>query len=210
MGKVYSDRNTTLRKGDFDFEALSQDFSRVSLWNLAPTWPGRDRAKLSEEDLYGLIQKCYEHSENNACLILWMPASELHQTVFDPKDCSPWFCKGCIFSGTHPMHIGFIHTRGRCSVNQPTKLMPDARGKRGSSSSKTMKYLLKTFVPNGSGVVAEPFGHRSAQLPIWCRRLGHRYIGAVRSRSAYIEMTNRLAQEELPGIQLELPTKGRG
>lgn len=210
MGKEYNDRGILLRRGNFDFDRLKKDFVKVSLWNLSPVWPGREKAKLNEHELRGVVQNCYDHSENNACLVLWMPASELHQTVFDPQDCSPWFCKGCIFSGTHPMHIGFVHTRGHRPVDQTTKLIPDARGKRGSSSSKTMKYLLKNFAPNGFGVVGEPFGHRSAQLPIWCRRLGYRYIGAVRSKSAHIEMTKRLAQEELPGIQLELPTKGRG
>ena len=206
MKKTYEDKGIKLVKGDFDFESISN----VSLWNMAPVWPGRKKSRLSVTDLSGIVEKCYNLSRPSAYMVLWIPASELHQTLFDPQECSPWLCQGTILSGSHPMHIGYVHTRGGASLSHPTRLILDERGKRASSSSKAMKYLLEELLSYGQHLVADPFGHRSAVLPIWCRRLHHRYVGAVRSKASYIEMANRLAQEELPGIQLEIPIKGRG
>ncbi len=203
MTKPYNNRQTKLYRARFSFDKL--DIPPASLWNLAPIWPGRDRAKVTEDQLEALMSGAYSRSADRGYLVLWMPAIELHQTIFDPLDqCGPWCPMATILSGSNPLHIGYVYARSRSKVNWETKLIPDERGKRGPSSSKTVKFLLESL-GNIPGPIVDPFAHKSAVLPIWARRKGLHYVGYTASKKSYQDMIKALAQVELPGIQLELP-----
>ena len=199
----YKEKKTELYRSRFSMEKLAE--KHVSIWNIAPVWPGRAKAKLTEGGLEDLMSDTYNRSADRAHLILWMPASELHQTPFDPLDmCGPWLPMATVLSGSDPLHIGYVYARSRSKVNWDTKLILDERGKRGPSSSKTVKFLLERL-GDIVGPVVDPFAHRSAVLPIWARRKGFRYVGYTPSKKTYATMVKALAQEELPGIQLEVP-----
>jgi len=200
---AYKDRKTRLYRKSFSIEKLKVD--NVSIWNLAPVWPGRTKAKLTDDQLVTLLDDAYSRSADRAHLVLWMPASELHQSLFDPVNMSgPWVLAGTVFSGSDPMHIGFVYARSRSRVDWDTKLILDVKGRRGPSSSKTMKFLLERL-GDIAGPIVDPFAHKSAVLPIWARRMGFRYVGYTASRKAYGDIVKALAQVELPGIQLEVP-----
>ena len=203
MVKVFKDKKTELHRARFSMDNLEAE--HVSIWNLAPVWPGRAKAKLTPDDLTELLNEAYGRSADRAHLVLWMPASELHQTEFDPLgDCGPWLPMATVLSGSHPLHIGFVYSRSRSKVDWDTKLILDQKGARGPSSSKTMKFLLERL-GDVVGPIVDPFAHKSAVLPIWARRMGYRYVGYTASKKAYGDIVKALAQVELPGIQLEVP-----
>jgi len=135
-----------------------------------------------------------------------MPADELYRTALDPLKIRGWRCGGVVVSGSDPLHVGYCYSKGTSLVTWNTKLILDERGKRGTSSSKTMKFILDKLTSGPDNVIADPFTHESATLPIWCRRLGRRYTGRVRSKIVCRKVMKALAQVELPGIQLSLPT----
>ncbi len=193
-----------IHKLKFRFD--KHDPRSVSLWNFAPIWPGRDKARLSEIQLARLIEEAYYRTANGGHLLLWMPASELHRTPFDPVDmCLAWSPRATIISGSDPVHIGYLYSKGGPSrARWTTKLILDERGNRGPSSSKAVKFVLETLLPN-EGSVVDPYAHKSGTLAIWCRRMGISYQGYTASKAGYQEISKRLAQVELPGIQTDIP-----
>lgn len=200
---MYNERNTKLYRKRFSIESC--DAEHVSIWNIAPVWPGRSKAKLSAKQLADLMDGAFSRSADHGHLVLWMPASELHQTPFDPLDmCGPWIPSATILSGSAPLHIGFVYSRSRSKASWETKLILDERGKRGPSSSLTVKFMLENL-GDVVGPIVDPFAHSSAILPKYARIQGFRYVGYTASKKAYREIANKLAQVELPGIQLEVP-----
>lgn len=175
----------------------------VDLWVLAPPWPHSEK---SVSMTLSYLLRCSEISNRDAHLVLWMPADELYRTELNPLEIRGWRCGGVVVSGSDPLHVGYCYSKGTSLVTWNTKLILDERGKRGTSSSKAMKFVLDKLTSGPDNVVADPFTHESAVLPIWCRRLGHRYSGRTRSRITHKKVTKALAQVELPGIQLSLPT----
>lgn len=200
---AYKEKGTKLYRARFSMDRLSE--KQISIWNVAPIWPGRSKTQMSERQLAALMEEAYNRSSDKAHLILWMPASELHQTPFDPLDmCGPWLPMATLLSGSDPLHIGYLYARSRSKVDWDTRLILDERGKRGPNSSKTVKFLLECL-GDIDGAIIDPFAHRSAVLPIWARRMGIRYVGYTASKKGYQMMVKALAQVELPGIQLEIP-----
>ena len=203
----YKSKKVELYKSRFSVKEAHEklDGKTVSLWNIAPVWPGRSKSKVGDSQLAKLVRGVYDLSDETAHMVLWMPSSELHKSMFDPMGmCGPWILHATLFSGSDPLHIGFVYARSRSRVDWGTKLILDERGKRGPSSTKAVKFMLDTLVDNG-GLVADPFAHRSAALPVWTRRKGLRYVGFTSSKKSYAAIVWALAQEELPGIQLEVP-----
>jgi hypothetical protein len=196
--------DTEIRKSRFKFE--KDDPKEVGLWNFAPIWPGRDKARLDEIQLARLIQEAYYRTTTGGHLILWMPATELHRTPFDPVEmCLAWSRRATIISGSDPIHIGYVYSKGGPSrARWTTKLILDERGKRGPNSSHAVKFVLETLLPDG-GFVVDPYAHKSGILPIWCRRLGISYRGHAASKASYQAISKGLAQVELPGIQIDVP-----
>jgi len=209
--KIYHEKKTKLYRGRFKVENLTT--ANVALWNVAPIWPGTDRAKLRASDLQRLMELSYSWSMNGSHFVLWMPSNVLHESHFDPIGmCAPWSPVSTIISGSDPVHIGYVYLRSGC-LRAPapgrywgSKMILAPRGERGSSSSVAMRFLLDRL-PVKDGFIVEPFAHRSAALPIWSRRLGYEYIGYAGSKKRYGHMVKALAQVELPGIQLGLPAR---
>lgn len=208
--EIYEDEAAKVYRKKFDIENM--DVDDVALWNLAPVWPGKEKAELNEWDLNMLIRAIYNRSSEYGHMVLWMPAAALHNSLFDPVSmCGPWTPASTVISGSYPIHIGYVYSRAHAGYSAGdksdrywgTKLILDEKGKRGSSSSLAMKFLLQRL-RIGKGLIVEPFAHRSATLALWSRRLGHEYVGYTGSKKAYAEITKELAQAELPGIQMEL------
>lgn len=201
----YHEKNVHLRR-KMSLEDWTKEDDWPDLWVLSPVWPGRSKAKVSAGQLQDFISQCHHNSTRNAHLVLWMPSSELHRTPFNPIDMAGfWLPKAVIVSGSNPLQIGYVYAKGYSPVKWHTKLVLDDRKKRGMSSSKTVRLMLDELLDT-KGFVADPFAHDSACLPIWCRRLGLQYTGSVTSKKSYRSMVKLLAQVELPGIQLSMPT----
>ncbi len=209
--EIYEDEAAKVYRKKFDIE--DTDVSDVALWNLSPVWPGKEKADLNEWDLHVLIRAIHRRSSEYGHMVLWMPAASLHNSPFDPVSmCGPWTPVSTVISGSYPIHVGYVYSRAYAGYSASdktdrywgTKLLLDEKGSRGASSSLAMKFLLKRL-RIGSGLIVEPFAHRSATLALWARRLGHEYVGYTASKKAYGEIAKRLAQAELPGIQLDLP-----
>jgi len=203
---MYDEKNVRLRR-KVSLETWTKEDDHPDLWVLSPVWPGRSKAKVSAGQLQDFISQCHHNSTRNAHLVLWMPSSELHRTPFNPIDMVGfWLPKAVILSGTNPLQVGYVYAKSYSPVKWHTRLILDERKKRGMSSSSTVKFMLEELLPEGRGFVADPFAHESAKLPIWCRRMRLQYTGSVRSKKSYKEMVKLLAQQELPGIQLSIPT----
>ena len=202
--RIHKEHKTKLYRTKALFKNLRM--AEAGLWNIAPPWPGTAKAKLDEAGLTKLMCAAYQHSAERAHLVLWMPASSLHQSAFDPlAHNGPWTSVATIISGSNPVHIGYVYARSRtASQYWGSKLILDSGGSRGSSSSVAMKFLLTQLGIEHTFVV-EPFAHRSAALAIWSRRLNYDYIGYTRSKKTYRDIVKALAQQEIPGIQLGLP-----
>lgn len=202
---MYKDKKTKLYRKRFSMERLKT--KKVSLWNIAPDWPGisTSKSKVDAGYLAILMKESFLRSADHAHLILWMPASELHRTPFDPvTECGDWTPIATIISGSDPIHIGYVYVNSQSWIDWTTQFIHDARGKRGCSSSKTVKFVIEEF-GDDRGPIVDVFAHSSALLPVWARRAGHRYIGYTSSKKAYIKIASSLAQVELPDIQLEMP-----
>ena len=230
MKKRYKEKNVILHRGEFSAESLDKALrdltdrgaaqsrppdpcvpdpappdpcDKVSLWNLAPlSWPGARNSKMNDRDLEALMVEALRHSAKPAHLVLWMPAKELHRTLFDPLTMSGrWSPIGTILSGSDPLHVGYVYSNSRSWVDWATELILDGKGARGPNSTKTIKFMLDELGDH-SGVIVDLFAHRSAVLPCWSRRLRHRYVGYTRSKKTFSSIVTALAQVELPGIQL--------
>jgi len=194
-----------LEKGNFDFDR-SLDQLGIRLWHLAPIWPGRSKARISAKELERQLKRAYEATAPQGLLVLWMPATELHRTPFDPLDMvGRWTAMSSIISGSNPVHIGYVYSKGRNLIaDWGCKLILDTQGRQGSSSSLTMKWLLETLMDGHEGAVADPYAHKSATLAQWCRRLNIPYLGNIRGSRSFEAAQRVLAQVELPGIQQPL------
>lgn len=198
------EKNTDLRMGRLDPSSLKK---HVKLWNVAPRWPGSAKAPCEPMELAELVREMYVASGPDTHLVLWMPAERLHNTLFEPADMAGnWRCDGTVISGSDPIHIGYAYSHTRSKVDWGSKLILDERKKRGPSSTKAVKFILDKLTQPGD-LVADAFAHASAVLPIWSRRSGLRYIGYTTSKAKHKTICKALAQIELPGIQMELPSK---
>jgi hypothetical protein len=93
---------TILHRKKFSLKRLErQQGMKVSLWNVSPPrWPGEANARMKPEELAILLKRAYDHSQERAHLVLWIPGPELHQTMLSPlDDVDPWMSQGTIFSG---------------------------------------------------------------------------------------------------------------
>lgn len=199
---MYEEKMTRLWLGKFDIDNLND----VGLWVVNPDWSrwGKPSAAgIYEEWYFG--PSAYDRSAPNAVMILWLPMASVHQYPFDPDECEPWVCCGTIVSGSDPLYIGYVYRKGDEPLGWKCRVISDRRGKRASSSSNTVKFMLEEFVKEGQTVV-EPYAHRSAVLPTWCRRHAISYVGYTESRKVHGDIAKKLAQVELPGIQLALPS----
>jgi len=210
---MYDEKLIILYERKFNFNI--RELKNVSLWNFDPVWP-RSKSesggvRLTGDKLVGQISNAYYKSLDDGHLVLWMPAAELHRAVIDPANLeTPWKPQATILSGTSPIYVGYIFAKQKSYVDWATTFIPDERSKRGPSSSKSMKFLLEKLVPNDRALVVDPYPDRSAVLPIWCRRMLISYVGYAGSKSVYQDMKKKLAQVELPGIQLSMPITEEG
>ena len=207
---------TVLHRRSFSFKRLEKQGGMLpSLWNIAPPrWPESDGASLTTEDLQKLLLRTYKRSQNNAHLVLWMPDRELHQTLINPlEDLDPWTLQSTILSGSASgMHIGWVFSKGPSPVDWESKVLFDERRSRGAGSSAAMKFVLERILKKTTGAwtydsrrIVEPFIHRSGQMALWSRRVGVKYVGYTTSKRTYAGVKEKLAQVELPGIQVRLP-----
>jgi hypothetical protein len=207
---------TILHRKKFSLKRLErQQGMKVSLWNVSPPrWPGEANARMKPEELAILLKRAYDHSQERAHLVLWIPGPELHQTMLSPlDDVDPWMSQGTIFSGDKTgMNIGFVYAKGPTSIYWESKVLLDERGKRGAASSHAMRFILEHLLPRVSNPwvydrhrIVDMFMHRSGQLPLWSRRCGFQYVGYTASKKTFAVVKEKLAQGELPGIQVPLP-----
>ena len=194
-----------LNRGDFNFDS-PLGWLPTRLWNFAPVWPGRAKARLGPKGLERQLQRAYEVTESQGVMVLWMPAAELHRTPFDPlDDCGHWTAMSTIISGSKPVYIGYVYSKGyNQAANWGCKLILDTEGNRGPSSSLAIKWLLETFMEGKEGLVVDPYAHKSATLAQWCRRFNVPYWGCVKGKGGFETAQKALAQVELPGIQQAL------
>jgi hypothetical protein len=194
-----------LERGTFNFDR-PLGWIDIQMWHFAPIWPGRAKARIDPAELERQLSRAYEKTAHQGLLVLWMPASELHRTPFDPLDnCSHWTAMSTIISGSNPVYIGYIYSKGRNqAANWGCKLILDTEGRKGPSSSLTMKWLLETLMDSEDGFVIDPYAHKSATLAQWCRRLNIPYWGCIRGGKNCEAAKKMLAQVELPGIQQSL------
>lgn len=187
-------------KGMFDFEGER----KAHLWNFAPRWPGHPKA-FTPQDLESKIRRAYDLTYAGGFLVLWMPATQLHRTQFDPLDMTaPWTAMSTIISGANPISIGFVYGKGfQRAADWGCKLILDTQDRHGANSSLTVKWVLERLCSHG-GPVFDPYADRSARLAQWCRRLGIGYRGHIRGKKNREAARKVLAQIELPGIQTNL------
>lgn len=189
-------------KGGLDFEGEQ----KAHLWHFVPRWPGSHPKAYTAHDLQAKIRRAYDLTGPGGHLVLWMPASQLHKTVFDPLGMiKPWEPVSTIISGVSPISIGFIYQKGDSNkaANWGCKLILDMQGRHGPSSSLAMKWIVDKLCA-GSGPVFDPYADKSATLAQWCRRRGVSYQGHIRGKANREAARKVLAQIELPGIQVPL------
>jgi len=208
---------TILHRRRFSIKKLEklvpQGGTKVSLWNVSPPrWPGTPDAKFRPEEMALLIQRMYDFSQERAHLVLWMPAYELHQTMLQPiDDLGMWCSQATIFSGSNKgMKIGYVFARGPTPIDWENIILPDTR--QGSRSSIAMRFLIQKLLGKQPDAwvydtrrIVEPFMSGSAELALWARRSGIHYIGYTGSKKVFERVKEKLAQHELPGIQMRLP-----
>ncbi len=203
-----NNRFTVLNHRRFSFprldKAMAKGAPKVSLWNISPpSWPG--------EDLDVLVHLSHKYSQSRAHLVIWVPDNELHHGYIRVEDISEWTPRATILSGDDSkMHIGRVYSKGETVVDRAATVLLDERKKRGSDSSLAIKTILETLMPPAGrldmpGMVVEPFTHRSGELAVWTRRMGLYYLGYTGSKKTFSAVKEKLAQAELPGIQIELP-----
>lgn len=190
----------------FSFD--NPELPKVSLWNMAPIWPSRPKSKITYSKIKSFVSKAASHSSASSHLILWIPTTELCQNELDFVNiCYGWVPQCTILSGGDLMSIGYVYARGSSPIKFDTKSIFDSRKARGSSSSKTMLFLLKELAMNELGkpkdgaYVVDMFAHKSAILPSLCRRLGIPYAGFTASKKSYSKIRDRLSQMEIPGVR---------
>ena len=213
MDKEKRLKSCRLKKGGFKWGDKGRWDQKVDLFSMQPKWPGTYKANLDVDGLMNMLVAAYSLSKPDGCMVLWMPASKLHCSEFDPVTHVPrWKAMGTIFSGTGAMAIGFVYCKTYNSRLQiGAKQLLDTTG-TGPSSSITMRWMLEKVFQFGDGLVmrkglvVDPYAHQSAQLAIWCRRMGLAYRGYMRSKKLFEAANAGLAQIELPGIQEELLT----
>lgn len=204
---------TILHRRKFGIKRIErQEGMDVSLWNVSfPRWPGSPKSKIGVDKARELLKKMYGRSQAISHMVLWMPAIELHRSELDPlEDLGSWLPMATIFSGSlKRLEIGFVYAKGRSTVNWDNIIIPDDRGKCGSASSHAMKFIVERLQIKEPYYdmrrIVEPFVHADGQLALWSRRLGIRYVGYTSSKSNFKKVKGKLAQIELPGIQIALP-----
>lgn len=204
---------TILHRRKFGIKHLGrQGGMDASLWNVSfPRWPGSSKSKIGVDKAKKMLKKMYGRSQATSHMVLWMPARELHRSDLDPlEDLDPWLPMATIFSGSlKRLEIGFVYAKGRSTVNWDNIIIPDDRGKCGSASSHAMKFIVERLQIKepyyDMRKIVEPFAHADGQLALWSRLLGVHYVGYTSSKTNFKKVKGKLAQMNLPGIQIELP-----
>lgn len=206
---------TVLHHRKFSFKRLAKHSGRkVSLWNISPPrWPGSPGSILDPKLLGRMIKRAYDCTQGNGHLVIWMPHRELHQTEMNLLgDMGGWTVQATVLSGSkRGMNIGYIYSKGPTPIDFDSKVLLDEDLRRGPSSSHAMKFLLDKLVIPRPGLqyetqrVVEPFINRSGQMALWSRRSGVKYMGYTTSETTFEAVKEKLAQVELPGIQVRLP-----
>ncbi len=194
-----------LEHGSVDFSNLPV---QITLWHFAPRWPDHPKALLTPQKLSSQLKRAYMAAVPASHMVLWMPASYLHCTSFDPLSMAkPWHCFSTLISGAEKPTIGYVYSTNRSPDGWGNEVLFDARG-RGPTSSLAVKFILERA--HDGGVVVDPFANRSATLATWCRRLNIPYCGYIRGKKNHASATKVLEQVELPGIQTSLLEKEEG
>ena len=196
-----------LERGSVDFTSLPVE--RISLWHFAPRWPNHPKARLTAQELAAQLKRAYMAAVPSAHMVLWMPASYLHYTSFDPLAMAkPWNCFSTLISGADKPTIGYIYSTNPGARGWGSEVLFDARG-RGPSSSGSMKLILDRLDTTG-GSILDPYAHKSATLAMWSRRWNIPYWGYIHGKKNYESARKVLEQVELPGIQTSLLEKEEG
>lgn len=206
---------TVLHHRKFSFKRLAKHSNRsVSLWNISPArWPGSPGSILAPKSLGKMISSAYDYTRSGGHLVVWMPSRELHRTEVDLlRGMGKWTVQATILSGSDKgMSIGYIYSKGPTPIEFDSEMLLDECDKRGPSSSHAMRFLLDNLVTHKSGlqyeeqIVVEPSISRSGQMALWSRRSEVKYIGYTTSETTFEVVKEKLAQVELPGIQVRLP-----
>jgi len=206
---------TVLHHRQFSFKRLSKHSGKkVSLWNISPPrWPGSPGSIMNPDYLIRMIKRAHDRTQANGHLVIWMPHRELHQTEVNLLgDMGGWTVQSTILSGSEKgMSIGYIYSKWPTPIDFDSQILLDERGRRGPGSSHAMRFLLDKLVKSRGGMqyevqrVVEPFVHRSGQMALWSRREGIQYMGYMASETTFEAVKEKLAQVELPGIQIPLP-----
>jgi hypothetical protein len=182
----------------------------VNLWNIAPRWPGRSKAKLTNEGLSNLLELAFEKTVRAGFLLLWVPAIELHRSSWAIwEDARPWRPVSTLVSGMgHSLKIGILYSKdikhAQANVAWGYHCIHDFSKRSGPTSSESVKWVLDRVLPNGGGIVVDPYANRQAIFATYCRRYQIGYLGYIRSKKGYEQAQKVLAQVELPLVQTEL------
>ncbi len=206
---------TVINNRKFSFKRFNKMNMKVSLWNISPPrWPGSPGSILQPKDINGLLKRSFDYTQSGGHLVLWLPLRELHQTEVDLLgDTGGWMAQANIVSGDKSgMNIGYVYSKGPSLLDFDSKVLLDERGRRGPGSSHAMRFLLDDILESPrrglqyeTRRVVEPFMHKSSQMALWTRRRGIRYVGYTSSVKTFDAAKEKLAQVELPGIQMALP-----
>ena len=168
---------TKLERGSIDFANLPV---QITLWHFAPRWPDHPKASLTPQGLSSQLKKAYMAAVPASHMVLWMPASYLHCTSFDPISMAkPWRCFSTLISGAEKPTIGYVYSTNHAAYGWGNEVLFDARG-RGPTSSLAMKFILERA--HDGGAVVDPYANQSATLATWCRRWNIPYWGYIRGK----------------------------
>jgi len=194
-----------IMRGSLDFSRLPN--TRIGLWHFAPRWPDHPKARVTATKLASEIKQAYMATDPLSFFILWMPASYLHRTSFDPLSMAkPWHCFSTIISGAQKPTIGYVYATNPSIRGWGNTVIFDNEG-RGPTSSITVKFLLDRL--NFDGAILDPYASQTAKLAVWCKRWNIPYWGYIRGKKSHASARRILKQIELPGIQQSLLKEGK-
>ena len=172
----------------------------VRLWWLSPSF--RDLRYIDRE----LHVNMFYASKSNAYAVLWLKPTWFGNSRFTWPEFKRWIPHSSLVSGSgENICIGIILSN---QLVKDKRLWGDNKNiwsvQGGSKSSETCKWLLDRLMPDGEGIVVDPYA-QSADLASWCKRLNVEYRGYTENQELRDKIEKALAQLELPGIQEVLP-----
>ena len=177
----------------------------VNLWSLSPKLSTKRFRSSESFDAY--TNTLAEMSAKDANLVVWIQARKFANNNFWYPSFGQWIRHGVIISGSgERTHIGVVFSTSiENSWGDRVIWSPES----GPKSSQACKWVLNRAFGKGGGLVCDPFA-RDHNLAVWCRRLNIAYCGYAIDKDAYDHITRELAQEDIPGIQEELPLLNNG